>query len=383
MQNRNRTPLIALIVLLFALSAALRWASLPANNVDMIGYLKWYDQISARGLDALSGEFSVYAPPYLYLVWLATLTRGFLDPIVALKLIPIAFDLLSAFAVYKIVRLKYPEGTIPLLASAILLLLPTVLVNSSFWGETDALYTSLLLLCVYFLLSEHPFHAMLAFGLAFSFKAQPAFLIPFLIVLAFKRRIPWRYFLIPPLTYVLMILPAVAAGRPFLDALTIYVSQAGTFDVPSMHAPNLYSLIIYPPYFVDWGLALRGGFAAAAIAISVWVFVYARKKYELSQRTMILSALACLTLVPFVLPKMHDRYFYPADVLSLAFAFYYPSYWFVPLLFQAASGIVYYIFLVPVDPARFNPLFAAAATFTSLALVVLLVRQHRETGPPC
>jgi Gpi18-like mannosyltransferase len=38
-------------------------------------------------------------------------------------------------------------------------------------------------------------------------------------------------------------------------------------------------------------------------------------------------------LVPFVLPSMHERYFYLADVLTLILAFYLPrQLWFVPII---------------------------------------------------
>ena len=35
-----------------------------------------------------------------------------------------------------------------------------------------------------------------------------------------------------------------------------------------------------------------------------------------------------VALVPFLLPKMHDRYFYPADIFSLLAAFYMPEFGF-------------------------------------------------------
>lgn len=377
MKTNRPAKIIALLILISAVF--LRAASLPHENADTVGYIDWYNQIAERGFSALALNFAVYTPPYLYLLWLATLFKEVVPALLAIKLIPTVFDVLSAFAVYKLIKLKYPQGETPYLAAAGFLLLPTVLVNSSYWGEVDSLYTSFLLLCIYFLLTDRPLIAMLMFGMAISVKAQAAFLIPFLLVMAFKKRIPWAYFLIPPFAYLIMILPAVLAGRPLIDALTIYVSQANTNHVPAMNAPNPYSLTIYPPYYMDWDTAIQIGFVIAATSIISWTAIYARRQYELSQKVMILSMLACLALVPYVLPKMHDRFFYPADVLSFVFAFYYPAYWFIPLLFQAASGIMYYVFLASVDPGRFHILFPIAAVFSTIAVVTLLVKQQRET----
>jgi Gpi18-like mannosyltransferase len=376
MKLNRPAKMIALLILIFCV--LLRVASFPHQNADTVGYIRWYDQIAEHGFRILSTNFAVYTPPYLYLLWAATLFKEVVPALLAIKLIPTLFDILSAFAVYKLIKLKYPQEDMPYLGAAGFLLLPTVLVNSSYWGEIDSLYMSFLLFCIYFLLTDRPLAALLIFGLSISIKAQAAFLVPFLVVLAFKKRIPWSYFLIPPFVYSLMIVPVVLAGRPLMDALTIYVSQANTNYVPSMNAPNLYALTIYPPYYVDWATAIHIGFVIAAISIISWVIVSARRKYELDQKGMILSMLACLALVPYVLPKMHDRYFYPADVLSFIFAFYYPAYWFMPLLFQGASGIMYYVFLASVDPSRFHILFPIAAAFSTLAVVILLIKQHRE-----
>lgn len=378
MNYKTTVKIIALVIMICAI--ILRISSLPHKNADTDVYIQWYNQLANQGFSKMADNYSVYTPPYLYLLWLATLTKGAIQPLLAIKLIPIIFDCLSAFAVYKLVKLKYPHGNLPFLSFAGFFLLPTVLVNSSFWGQVDSFYTSFLLLCIFFLVTNRPLPAMLVFGMAISIKIQSVFLVPFLIVMAFKKHIPWSYFFLVPFVYLLTILPAVLAGMPFIKALTIYVSQANASGAPSMNAPNLYSLIIYPPFYIDWEAAVRGGLFLAAISIISWTVIYTRRQYELNHKVMILSMLASLALVPYVLPKMHDRYFYPADVLSYIFAFYYPAYWFIPLLFQGASGIMYYVFLSSVDPGRFHILFPIAAAFSTIAVATLLVKQHRETS---
>jgi Gpi18-like mannosyltransferase len=50
-------------------------------------------------------------------------------------------------------------------------------------------------------------------------------------------------------------------------------------------------------------------------------------------------------LSPFLLPRMHERYFYSADVLSILYAFYFPRRWFVPLLVIGSSFLSYLPFL--------------------------------------
>ena len=50
--------------------------------------------------------------------------------------------------------------------------------------------------------------------------------------------------------------------------------------------------------------------------------------------------------MPYILPKMHDRYFFPADVLSIVFAFYWPRYWYVPIVMGTTSLLAYAKFLL-------------------------------------
>ena len=376
---RKQTLVTALIALMFVLAVGLRLASFPNQNIDTRGYLNWYSQIEARGFAALADDFSVYTPPYLYLLWLATLVRGVLPPLTAIKLIPVLFDALSAFAVFKLVRLKFPQGQAPWLAMAGFLLLPTILLNSAYWGQIDSLYTSFLLLCVYFLLTERPAPAMLMLGLSLSIKAQAIFLFPFLAVLFLKKRIPWPTLLIPPLVFVVSILPAVWAGRPFMEALTIYLSQSGEFQQVSMHAPNLYSFAVGHP---TWRQPIYyGGLALTAVILGGWILGYARRRFALTPRLVLLMALLSAALTPYLLPRMHDRYFYPADNLSYVLAFFAPSYWYVALGYQVISSLVYALFLFRMTDQQ-NQLFLLTAILLNTGMVAyLLIRQWLETRP--
>ena len=117
--------------------------------------LLWYQTLYQKGIgEALATNFSNYAPPYTYFLALATLTHVLIPPLVAIKLIPICFDLLGAFFIYKIIKLKYQQGDMPWLAAAVYFSAPTVILNSAYWGQADSLYTSLLLACLYFLIIE-------------------------------------------------------------------------------------------------------------------------------------------------------------------------------------------------------------------------------------
>ena len=331
------------LVIMFAFGLMLRLAFLPANTVDMkVFNLKWYDYIFTHGIiNSMGDEFANYTPPYLYLLSLATLTRSFLAPLTAVKLIPILFDLINATLVYQIVKTQYGKSVKPALAAMTFWLLPTIMINSSFWGQADALYTCFLLCSVLFLLKDRPLAAVVSFAIAFSIKAQAFFFVPFLAILCLRKKIPWQYFLLIPPIYVLMMLPAVWAGRSLASLLLTYVTQGNTFTSASMNAANFYFFVGQSGYETS----LKVGIPLAALLLLTWVLVSARKTLSFPRNILVLTALVSVALVPFLLPKMHDRYFYPADVISLLAAFFIPELWFIPIAYQIISMLSYMPFL--------------------------------------
>ena len=362
------------IVLLFIIGIVFRGLALPAISADMQWFLiPWYDFLKIRGVQGLGISFSNYTPPYLYLLWLATLTSNYLPKVTSIKLISIFADVINTVLVYRIVRLKYLTGSKPLLASALFWVLPTIMLNSSLWGQADALYTLFLLICLYYLLTDKPLLGILAFGVAFTFKAQAVFIVPMLAILFFKRRIAWQYFLLIPFTYILLCAPAILLGRNWTDIFTIYLSQALTYHELSRNAPNLYIFMNSFPYELGTAVALT----IAVVLISFWIWLNVRMKSELSQSTILFISLVSVVLVPFLLPKMLDRYFYPADIFSLLAAFYMPELWFLPILYQIISLSAYIVFLFNAPPL----LTQIAAVLNTLTIGFLVWKQARTRTP--
>jgi Gpi18-like mannosyltransferase/4-amino-4-deoxy-L-arabinose transferase-like glycosyltransferase len=369
---KKYTPyLLAIFFVLIGMT--LRYYSLYFISYDMkIFLVDWYDTMTRDGFTSLRDPFSNYTPPYLYLIWLATLTKSFLPKIVVIKLISIFFDLCNSFIVYQILRVKYPAGKLAILGAGTFLLLPTIFINSSFWGQADSIYTCFLLACLYFLIKDKPLTAIIFLGISFSFKAQAIFLAPLLLLLVVRKRIPWFYIGIIPLIYTLMMLPAILAGRPFLDVMTIYIDQVNTYRSLTLNAPNLYDFISNDLYT----LTVKIGIAVTLVIIIIWVATYAHKIRIFSAEVIMICAYVSVTIVPFFLPKMHDRYFYSSDVLALLNAFYFPQLWFFVLGNQIISGMTYYIFLfLPIkDPARDIILSTAAFANTIIICLVLIAQ---------
>lgn len=364
---KSYLPILGLV----GLALVLRFLLVPFTNYDTDGYSRWYDFIIQNGIgSALGQNFAIYTPPYLYLLSLATLSENVISKIVAIKLIPIFFDLTNACLIFRILRLKYPVGNLPYLAAAVFLLTPTVVMNSALWGQVDSFYTCFLLITIFFLLTERPFFAMIGFGLALSIKAQAAFLGPFLLLMAWKKRIPWYGFGLVPLSYLAAMLPAMLAGRSLWDMLTVYRNQAAELQILSHNAPNWYIFIPQSTYPVSMPI---GMLIALCMSLS-WAYIHSRQNSSTNYENVLFAALVSVALTPFLLPKMHDRYFYPADVLSILVGFSTPQLWFIPVCYQVISSLVYLIFLIEADRSS---MLILATQLNTAVMAYLLWKQFR------
>lgn len=368
--NIRKRPYIAAGFLLFLLSLVIRFLMLRFRNGDIYLIHEWYDYLLQNGYKGLgNGEFSNYPPAYLYLLYLATLTHSWLDSFIALKLLPSAFDFISAFAIYKIARTKY-EGDKSFFLTAIFFLMPTVIMNSSSWGQIDSMYGSFLLVCFYLLLTKRPFWAMVAFGVGISFKAQSIFILPFLGILFLRKQIRWYDFLIVPVIYLVLAIPTVWLGRSWESILLLYIGQAGQFTELARYAPNLYILMAGEPLHPGFEIGMTIFF----FAMLAWAWVNWKAKPPVTENQLVLTALASTALVPFLLPKMLDRYFYPADLFSFVTALFMPELWFFAFLFQISSGLVYMIF-----PFQMPPILALPAALINTVLVFFIIRRQLKS----
>lgn len=360
----RKRPLVFLSLAIFGLSIFIRYQILGLSNEDMIILEDWYDHFYKSGLAALANDsFANYPPFYLYFLWLIRTQSNWLSASTGIKLIPTVFDLLSAYAIFLMARIKFADDK-PYLYAAVFFTLPTILFNSTGWGQIESLYTSFLLLCTYFLLKEKPLYALLLFGFAFSIKSQSIFFLPFLGILFLKGKIRWFHFLLVPAVYIVLAIPAAMIGRSWLSILSIYIGQVGQYRGLSMSAPNLYAFI--PDTYYESGLWV--GMIIFLMAMAVWGWVNWRAKITFNQRQIMLMALGALALVPFVLPKMHERYFYPVDAFSFAAIIFVPEMWFVPILYQLISSLSYSVFILD---ASTNFVILAAIINTGTILYVL------------
>ncbi len=317
----------------------IRWVCVPNKSVDYKYFLDpWYDFIAANGgFSALKHGFADYTPPYLYWILIATTLLSGLPKIFAIKLFAMSVDFVCAFFTYKIVRLKYPEGRMATFAFLAVILSPTVIYNSALWGQCDVIYTTGLIACVYFLSIKKQIPALVSFGVGLSFKLQAMFLSPLLLIMVLKKRISWYFLPLIPLVYIVLMLPAWFAGRPMSELLLVYFNQANKYKELAKGSPNLYQWI--PNDF--YNIVVPIGLIITVAAILLLAYLVYKSRLKITQDRLIHLATISVLFMPYILPKMHERYFYPADILSLIFAFYFPRYFWVAIVVQMSSFFGY------------------------------------------
>ncbi|WP_375423662.1 glycosyltransferase 87 family protein [uncultured Friedmanniella sp.] len=407
------------LVVLAAL--VLRWQLYDVQSGDYRSFLlPWYEQLSG-GFSALAGDFSNYNTPYLVLLWL--MTHVPVTPLVAVKTLSVLGDLLLAGFVHATVRQLRPGSRwAPVLATSVVLLLPTVVLNSSAWAQCDSLYAACCVGSLYFLLRRRPWLACVLFGLAFAFKLQAVFFLPVLVVVLLLNRQRLLALVAVPAAFFAALVPALVAGRSLASQLAVYPAQVsdtggaagagaravggagrggfggggttggrggfggggtGGFGTGGGGGTSTGTLTRNAPTWYAWlpsdagtvwkyvGLALA---AAVVLGFGVWLL---RRRLPLTNgQTVLLGATATL-LVPLLLPQMHERYFYLAEVLLVVACFVDRRYVLPAVAIQAASVSTYITYLWSTDLMSLGTA-AAVALLGALAAVMLLVLALRR-----
>ncbi len=337
---------ILCIVFLTLAAFTARYLALDYVTLDYKDFLsRWVDYFRNNGgFSALNQSVGNYNIPYLY--FLAAFSYSDINDLYLIKLLSIFFDVLLAYGSALIIG-RFTDSKARIIACFfVILTLPTVFLNGSLWGQCDSTYVALAILGIYCALDDRPVLSMILAALSFGFKLQAVFILPVYAVLWFKGKFKIWHFAVFPAAYVLLVLPAVLLGRPFLDTITLYFNQTGSIgDGLNYNSPSVYSMFQYSLPEKYNSIASTLGIAAAAVyMICVLVICYVNQN-RLTEKSILGATLLFAIGIPFFLPHMHDRYFFAADVLSVLIAFVAFEFSALPILVQFASLLGYHAYL--------------------------------------
>lgn len=342
--KKTDNAVFAMVMVVFAV--AIRYYLFDFRSGDYGSFLnKWYEFIRTNGgYKTLSHNFSDYNPPYLYLLTLFSYLP--VGSLYAVKIISVVFDFVAAFFAFKLVEGKYKNETVAVFSFATILLAPTVILNGSYWGQCDIIYSAFLLASIYFLSKGKDALSLIMYGLSISFKLQAIFLFPIFIILFLKKKLRFAGFFIIPAIFFLSVMPSVIIGRPWTDAFSVYLFQAKNYSSLTLNAPTVYQW--FPQG--DFLTFSRIGLLFSAAAIFAFIFLVYKKRGDINGDIVIKISFILLSAVPFLLPRMHERYFFPADIFSIVYAYYFPRYFFIPIGMQIISFFSYGPFLFGSSP---------------------------------
>jgi Gpi18-like mannosyltransferase len=250
--------------------------------------------------------------------------------------------------------------------------------NSAVWGQCDSIYLSFELAAVYYIMKKAPVRAVVSVGLAFAFKIQTVFMGPFLLALLLRKRFSWWHLPLVVGVWLATILPIVLLGRSFSSVMDIYTKQvSGEYGIAEGIAnPWSWFYHLHLPESLGINVALL-----LTVATAAFLTYLAYRRQRLDPAWLFFFASTCLVVFPYVMPKMHDRYFSSGVVFLVILACYDLRFLLPAALFECALLLPTVRFLTN-EAHRFNHFTTAnidVAIWSSTAGIFLILRQLWRT----
>lgn len=343
----NKRSLVLTVSLCVMGAIVARFCLMDFISYDYNIYLsKWVETMRPMSLKAaVTTPIGDYNMPYMYLIFI--ISKINFPQLYLIKLVSIVFDIVLAVSIMKLVSLKTESPEILSLAYVCGFFIPTVFMNSSMWSQCDVIYTAFCFLGLYYALKNKGLLSSILFGLAFSFKIQTIFILPVVIVLVVANKIKIKQLIGFIAAFVATLIPPIILGRQFKDTIGIYFTQVSEYPHLALNTHSFYTLISDEHYFDALNMV---AIILAAVGCCVMLYISIENYKKLKLCDFVTLAFIFTALIPFLLPRMHDRYFYMCDVLSLVFAFYNRRRWYVPLIMIGCSFFDYTWYLFGSTP---------------------------------
>lgn len=308
------------VMVLWVFALLVRVKLFPTLSADYCGFLEgWMNQIKILGCSKfLAGNTTNYTSPYLYLMCLVS---GFEDSLSALKSISVFFDYSAACAVFAIIWELTKNIRKAIIGMSILLLCPATIIDGAYWCQCDIVYASFILWSLYFFFKKKGNLCFIMLGIAFAFKLQALFILPFYIIMWLKNRnVSLIKILYLPAVYAIAHIPALICGRPIKEIFSVYIGQSGMYPWGTLQYPNVYVLLDETMDADHWSTEVcSAGIVFAIIVLGFVAYYLYTSKTVLTDEVIILTALFTVAVSVYLLPHMHDRYGFLIDIISIIY----------------------------------------------------------------
>lgn len=281
--------------------------------------LPWWEEINNNGgIRALKYQTGNYNMLYQFLI--AIMTYLPIKPLYQYKILSGIFDYLLALGVgYMSYNLTNKDMTKGVLAYAVTLMSPLVIFNSAAWAQCDSIYVFFIVLSLILLMDEHYGISFFMLGVAFSFKLQTVFILPFFIFYYFKeRKFSIIQFLLIPLVMCVTAIPSLVMGRGIADVFMNYVEQIGTYTSLAINYPSVWCVVneaVSPETLKAPAVIIT------VVLIGIFMYIWIKSAENMDKKKMLYCAFILAYTCVFFLPKMHERYGYLYEILAILIAF--------------------------------------------------------------
>ena len=316
-----------LIIIIFAsfLAILIHKSSLLYQSGDWIThYSLWYNDLKANGgLLALGKGIGDYPPGFNLLLVLLTYLP--ISPADGFKWGVLIFDFIAAitsyFSIKELNKSSNENKYLPSITYAIILLMPSIFLNTSVWGQVDAIYISIILLAIYFIIKENYGIAFFIVGISLSLKQTAIFIFPTLGILYLrKKQISLLHFVNIFLGYLFISLPALILGgnifKPYLGFGT------GITGVIVANFTNIYYLFTPDPIYKAWvssEMYTKIGTYFCIFVLGALILLMYYKKANISGSNIFLVTAMFAVVICNLLPGIHDRYMLLGDITSILY----------------------------------------------------------------
>lgn len=289
------------------------------QSMDFMLYLNpWLDAMRQQGPAIVGTDFANYHPPYMYIIWFFSLFIP--DNLSVIKFVAILGDVLLALSVYSAVKTIKPRGYTKYFAAVFAMLLPTVLVNSAFWGQCDAFYAACLVFAVMWALKHNTTGMWIMVAVAIAFKTQGIFLVPFALYVTAGQKRNLKGVVYAGIVLLALLAVPLVYGISINQLVHYYmldVQPMWGLKLLSWWCPNVMAWLPDSQYYT-WHYAGIGAYIFTAVGF--YMYGQYERQTTASKYTLVKLAALSVMLSTFVLPQMHERYYFPAEVMLLVLA---------------------------------------------------------------
>ena len=312
--KKNYIVLFAVAITVVGLG--MRYSGMNYKSDDWhVFFEPWYRIVMANGqIDCLQYPVGDYNVLYQTLfTWLTYIPK---DPLYLLKVMAFCFDFSLAIGcaacVFELVCEKKKEAAV--LTYSLIWVSPFVVMNSAYWVQTEAICTSFIIWALFFLLRKKDILAFVCLGLAFAFKIQVLFVLPFLVfIYVLNKSFSLLHVLIPIVVGWISSVPAILCGRGVFSFFEVYMGQKEELTQMSVNYPNFWMVVGGSYAFMEtFAIFLT----TAILGIGMFLLISHNTVIDSGKRALPLLIWTVWTVVMFM-PGMHDRYGYLLEIVLL------------------------------------------------------------------